>query len=129
MKKPARKTVRLGKLFPIKGYEGLYAINVGGTVVSLDRTITNKNGLEMKYKQRVLKGRVDPRAPNNSRYYMLSKNGFIHAFYTEDLQVMAGLRKVHGKTLESPTLTYTFKYPVVRLKVKGRKRGNLRKVG
>lgn len=40
----------------VKGYEGIYSVSDMGKIKSLPRIITNKNGIQKKYKERILKG-------------------------------------------------------------------------
>lgn len=52
---------------PVVGYEDLYEVSDWGNVRSVDRIIVDKNGREMHYKGRILKGAIHP----NNGYKMV----------------------------------------------------------
>lgn len=65
----------------IKGYEGLYQVSNWGRVKSLDRKVTRKNGVENKYKSKILKPFEHKHSPNSNLFVNLSKNGKVRKHF------------------------------------------------
>ena len=86
---------------PVTGYEGLYEVGACGTVRSIDRTVTGRDGVKYPFKGRTLK----PSTHKDVEYLVVSlwQNNQGNSFYVHRLVAMAhvpnplGLPEVNHK--------------------------------